>query len=356
MQRMKESGLALLDWHEKTERDLPWKGERDPYRIWVSETMLQQTRAAVAAKRYSEFLQAFPDIFALAAADEQQVLQLWQGMGYYARARNLHKAAKQLVERHAGAFPADEKQLRALAGVGEYTACAVLSMAYGQPEAAVDANLARVISRVFGVQGYVEDNRALLREIGTNWLRSCALDRPGNFNRALMGLGALVCTAKKADCESCPLAEWCEAFVHGEQELLPQKRPKAGRKEEWRILALALREDKVLVRQRPDSGMLAGLWEFPHEVFSPEHMHAENGQEFLGQEGFTAAQLSEEALAETSFVFSHRVWRLRAWTYRLEGDEAAAPYRLADAQTLLLLPMPSVMEPYRRIALELLTK
>ena len=348
---MKKSGAALLKWHEKTERELPWKGETDAYRIWVSETMLQQTRAAVVAGRYCAFLTAFPDVHVLAAADEQQVLALWQGLGYYARARNLHKAARQLVERHGGVFPADERALRELAGVGEYTACAVLSMAYGLAEAAVDANLARVISRMFAVRGYVEDNRPQLRALGTKWLRVCAADRPGDFNRALMGVGAMVCTAKRADCENCPLARWCCAYACGEQEILPEKRPKKARKEEWRLLAIAIKDGKALVRQRPEKGMLANLWEFPHFLADETAISPQIGKDGLLEEGFSAEPTGGE-VGRSDFVFTHRVWRLRAWEYELGDIDVRPPYALADRDELSRLPMGSVMEIYRQIALE----
>ena len=347
---MKKSGAALLKWHEKTERELPWKGETDAYRIWVSETMLQQTRAAVVAGRYREFLRAFPDVHALAAAEEQQVLAMWQGLGYYARARNLHKAARQLVERHGGVFPDDEKALRELAGVGEYTACAVLSMAYGKAEAAVDANLARVISRMFAVRGYVEDNRAHLRDLGTEWLKACASDRPGDFNRALMGVGAMVCTAKRADCDNCPLARWCGAYACGEQEILPEKRPKRARKEEWRLLAIALKDGKVLVRQRPEKGMLANLWEFPHFQADEEAISPAIGINGLKEEGFSAEQVGSEA-GRSDCVFTHRVWRLRAYVFALKDAAVRPPYALAGPEELSRLPMGSVMEIYRQIAM-----
>lgn len=352
---MKASGAALMQWHGETERDLPWKGETDAYRIWVSETMLQQTRAAAAAKRYEEFLREFPDVFALAQAEEQRVLQLWQGLGYYARARNLHKAAKQLVERHGGVFPEDEKAIRELAGIGDYTACAVLSMAYGRAVAAVDANLARVISRMFAVRGYVEDNRERLKKIGTEWLCSCAEDRPGDFNRALMGLGAMVCTAKKAECDKCPVAKWCGAYALGEQEILPEKRPKRGRKEEWHALALATDGKRMLVRQRPDKGMLAGMWEFPHYLMDEGAMGPETCAARLKEDGAEPGGAIKEGPG-SEFLFTHRVWRLKAWVFRIEGWGGTGSGRMADADEIRQLPMASVMEPYRQAALEILGK
>ncbi|MDO4740386.1 MAG: A/G-specific adenine glycosylase [Eubacteriales bacterium] len=349
---LQKSGAALLEWHARTERDLPWRGERDAYRIWISETMLQQTRAAVAAKRYEEFLRAFPDVFALARAPEQEVLRLWQGMGYYARARNLHKAARQLVERHGGAFPQEEKELRALAGVGEYTACAVLSMAFDRPVAAVDANLTRVLSRVFALRGGAQERGRLLRETGERWLAACAQDRPGDFNRALMGLGALLCTAKKADCAACPLAEHCAAHALGEELVLPEQPPKKPRREEWRALAILIGKNRALVRKRPARGMLAGLWEFPHFLFDEAALSPENLAAALAQEG-VAARLFAQEVCRSEFTFTHRKWNIRAWRGELTGAPPDG-WLLADAQQLERLPVASVMEPYRQLALELL--
>lgn len=352
----KKSGEALLQWHERTERALPWRGETNAYRIWVSETMLQQTRASVAAERYGAFLRAFPDIRALAEADEQQVLALWQGLGYYARARNMHRAAKQICREYSGVFPQSEQELRKLPGVGAYTACAVLSMAYGQPVAAIDANLARVISRAYALHGFLENNKSLLEELGCQWLRACAMDRPGDFNRALMGLGALVCIAKKPNCEACPIALWCEALQQGEQEVLPEKMPKKQRKEEWHALVIAVFGKKVLLRQRPEKGMLAGLWEFPHYAFAEDALSASAGAQGLAEDGLQAVPAQDEEIGRSDFAFTHRLWHLRAWQYRLQNDNAQSPYLLADRALLLAMPMPSVMEPYRQIALELLTK
>ena len=349
---LRAAGEALLAWHAVTERDLPWRGETDPYRIWVSETMLQQTRAAVAAGRYREFLSAFPDVFALADAPEERVLSLWQGMGYYARARNLHRAAKVIAGRLDGAFPRDEAALRALPGVGEYTACAILSMAWGEKVPAVDANLARVISRVCGLRGFLEDNHAAIRAEGTRWLLACAAERPGDFNRALMGLGAMVCAARGPKCAACPLEKWCLARAWGEEEVLPEKRPKAPRREEWRGLALAFAGGRVLVRQRPEKGMLASLWEFPHFPLGRMGLSPEALATALAEEGVPARPVSGEAM-ETDFAFTHRLWHLRAWRFAVAEDCAApTPYLFADAARLRALPMPSVMEPFRRAALE----
>lgn len=351
---MQKSGRALLEWHGQTERDLPWRGETEAYRIWISETMLQQTRVAVVAGRYVEFLRAFPDVWALARAEEQQVLGLWQGLGYYARARNLHRAAKQVCSEHGGRFPQEEAALRSLAGVGEYTACAVLSMAYGQPEAAIDANLARVISRVWELKGYVEENWAELRQLGNAWLRSCAMDCPGDFNRALMGLGAMVCTARRPDCANCPIALWCEAYAQGEQEILPEKRPKSARREEWHALGLCVCGERILVRQRPEKGMLAGMWEFPHYRMDEEETSVGNLEKALREDGFGVLSAGTEA-GRSEFVFSHRVWRIRAWHFRA-AQQTAAPWRWVNREELAGLPMASVMEPYRQRAMEILGK
>lgn len=344
------AGEALLAWHRQTERDLPWRGERDPYRIWISETMLQQTRAAVAATRYQTFLSRFPTVFALSEASLPEVLSLWQGLGYYARARNLHKAAGQVVERHGGVFPSEESVLRALSGVGEYTACAVLSMAYDVPVPAVDANLARVLSRVFALHGFVEDNRKPLRALAQRWLLSCAASCPGDFNRALMGMGALICT-RRPRCSLCPLSPHCLACAMGEEEILPEKRPKAQKKEEYHTLCLCWQERRVLVRQRPAKGLLGGLYEFPHEAYPEALCNRKSIQSFLEDFGLTPTGSWTQA-GESTFAFTHRLWHIRAWQGSIDQKVPLPPdCRFVDAEALSGLPMPSVMEPYRQAAL-----
>src|SRR5271155_6009738 len=192
----------MLAWYEAHGRDLPWRANRDPYRVWLSEIMLQQTRVAAVIEHYHEFLRRFPTVKKLAAAREASVLAAWSGLGYYRRARMLHAAAKLIVRQHGGEFPSREKQLRSLPGIGRYTAAAIASIAFGEPVAVVDGNVERVLDRMFGTSGNREGN----------WQRAEALldrARPGDFNQAMMELGATICTPRAPQCLVCPLITWC---------------------------------------------------------------------------------------------------------------------------------------------------
>ena len=219
----------LLEWHDKNARDLPWRGEKDPYKIWVSEIMLQQTTAQTVKGYYARFLEAFPTVEALAAADEEQVLKRWEGLGYYSRARNLMKAAV-IVERDLGGrLPDDAAALRRLPGIGDYTAAAIASIAYGQPEPAMDGNLTRVLARVTAEQGCVAE-AAVRRRLRAAGKALIDRERPGDFNQAMMGLGNLVCAPVRPRCEDCPVAEFCRARELGCAGDLPHMPPKIDKK------------------------------------------------------------------------------------------------------------------------------
>ena len=249
---------ALLRHFDRHARDLPWRAETDPYRIWVSEVMLQQTRVDTVIPYYRRWLEQFPDVDRLATADLDEVLLAWQGLGYYRRARNLHAGAGVVRERHCGRVPDSYEALRALPGVGEYTAGAVASIAFGEAVPAVDGNVKRVLARL-----YDEPSPAAA------WLRRTAGElvdgeRPGDWNQALMELGATVCTPTSPRCDACPVAEWCEARAAGTQA----ERPAASRKKEVqaRVFVVAVVVDAVgraLVVRRPEHGLLAGMWAFP---------------------------------------------------------------------------------------------
>jgi A/G-specific adenine glycosylase len=216
---------SLLQWFRKHRRELPWRGTRDPYRVWISEVMLQQTRVAAAIPYYERFLARFPTVQSLAAARESEVLRLWSGLGYYSRARNLHGAAKQMVSRFASHFPATRDEVLALPGVGRYTAAAVLSIAQGAPLAVLDGNVARVLARLGAMRGDLRAP-ARWRELQGEAQRILAPRQPGDWNQALMELGATVCTPRQPDCGACPLAGFCNARTRGLTAVIPEKRKK----------------------------------------------------------------------------------------------------------------------------------
>jgi A/G-specific adenine glycosylase len=253
---------SLLGWFDAHGRDLPWRRDRDPYRTWVSEVMLQQTRADVVAPRFRDFLLRFPTLSALASASEDQVMACWTGLGYYRRARRLHEAARQVQERFGGRLPQTPDELRALPGVGDYTAAAVASVAFGHRVAAVDANVERVLARLLALEdpGSNGGDRAALGAFAER-LVACA--RPGDVNEALMDLGSSLCTAARADCERCPLRRWCRAAGPHATDL-PRRRARPAPRRLRLACAVVSRGQRVLFLQRPDdAALLGGLWELP---------------------------------------------------------------------------------------------
>jgi A/G-specific adenine glycosylase len=252
----------LLEWFDGARRDLPWRRTTDPYGIWISEVMLQQTQVERVVEYYERFLRAFPTVEALAAADIDDVLKAWEGLGYYARARALHQAARIIVRDHAGMLPTSAVELGKLPGFGAYTAAAVASIAFGERIAALDVNAFRVLARLFRVEGVVTNGatKARLRALGEGLVDP---RRPGDFNAAMMELGALVCRPRAPLCLLCPLAEACEARASGDPERWPERAPVAERPTVHAACGVVWRRGKVLVVRRPERGLLGGLWEFP---------------------------------------------------------------------------------------------
>lgn len=253
---------SLLRWFRRRARRLPWRQAKSSYEVWLSEIMLQQTQIATVIPFYRRFLAEFPSVERLAAAPLERVLELWSGLGYYRRARHLHLAARVMVERHDGRFPEDFKQARCLPGVGDYTARAVLSMAYNQPYAVTDGNVARVMARLLAVRGSLSQT-PFRRMIEQNLDILLSRRRPGNFNQALMELGQTICLPRSPQCSACPLGRWCRAFQLGKPESFPEPR-RRRQPEKWHLATAVLQHDhRILLFRGLDDGLLGDLWNFP---------------------------------------------------------------------------------------------
>ncbi|MFY0524730.1 A/G-specific adenine glycosylase [Archangium gephyra] len=253
---------SLLAWYDRQKRDLPWRRTRDPYAIWLSEVMLQQTQVATVIPYWERFLQRFPTVETLAAAPLPDVLAGWRGLGYYSRARNLHRAAQEIVSRFGGRLPSTAAELLSLPGFGRYTAGAVASIAFGEPAPLVDGNVARVLSRLFEVEGAPGDRarEARLWELATALVPG---ERPGDFNQALMEHGATMCRPENPLCLLCPVREQCLAYLHGRVAELPPAKVRAAPKRMTLAVAVWAHEGRLLLARRAEKGLFGGLWELP---------------------------------------------------------------------------------------------
>ena len=253
----------LLRWFRRHRADLPWRRDSDPYRVWLSEIMLQQTQVAAVIPYYERFLRHFPNVQALAAAPLDEVLKLWEGLGYYSRARNLHRAAQAIVQEHGGRFPQAAAALEKLPGIGRYTAGAVASIAFGQPAPVVDGNVVRVLARLLDLPEDVTQAavKAQLWQTASAWLPR---ERPGDYNQALMELGRVICKPRRPRCAACPVRRHCLAAAHGTQAQRPVKTPRAP-VPHYDVTAGLIWDGagRLLIAQRPPEGLLGGLWEFP---------------------------------------------------------------------------------------------
>ena len=330
----------LLNWYDANARSLPWRGTRDPYRIWLSEIMLQQTRAGAVERYYERFLARFPDVFALAAAPQDEVLKLWEGLGYYSRARNLHAAAKRVAE-SGGSFPDTVDGLMALPGIGPYAARAIASIAYDLPVPALDGNQMRVLSRCFAVERVLKTPFDLEAEA-----LSC-LDRarPGDYNQALMDLGSAVCTPKRPRCAECPLAPICRAG--DDPERYPLRPAPVAKREEARTVFLIETPRGIVVRRRDAEKLLGGLYEFPS---AEGHLDRDAAESYLMECGFSNPR-DFTPLPPAKHVFTHLIWRMQGW--RVRADHIPEGTLTADADGLRARAFPSALRSYFEIALEL---
>lgn len=330
----------LLDWYEKNKRDLPWRGERDPYRVWVSEIILQQTRVAQGWAYYERFIGRFPTVKALAEASEEEVLLVWQGLGYYSRARNMHHAARDIMHRFAGEFPTRHKDILSLKGIGEYTAAAIASIAFGAPFAAVDGNVLRVIARLFAVTAPIHSSKAkrTVAEISSSLL---PIERAGDYNQAVMDFGSLVCTPSQPACTACPLREFCMAYALGKVSELPVTQKKRALRSRYFHYFFIVHGDTTYLVRREKEDIWKNLYEFPL-VETPEGC---DEKELVKHPSFQALFDGVTTLPMGSpVVFKHILshQRIHAYFYRVDftGEEGFWP-------TENLLPIPlSQMDRY----------
>ena len=331
---------ALLRWYEENRRILPWREEISSYRTWVSEIMLQQTRVAAVLPYFARFMAAYPSIAALADADEEELMRLWQGLGYYSRARNLQKAARILTDRYGGTFPATYEEITALPGIGDYTAGAILSIAMGKAIPAVDGNVLRVISRITGFAGNVQEgkNRALMR----GWMAEIIpQETPGAFNQALMDLGAMVCTPNGVpDCENCPARDFCTAHAQGRETVLPVRAGKREKRKEHLTVFVLKQDDRVALRQRPKDGLLAGLWEFPH--IKGSLTERESAQQ-LARWGLVVHRWEKQLTA--AHEFTHIRWEMTGFAARVTGS-GAPDWVWCDQEELQRRAIPSAFRKF----------
>ncbi|KGK90918.1 adenine glycosylase [Desulfosporosinus sp. HMP52] len=270
---MKNQHLStrLLDWYSTVKRDLPWRKTGNPYAIWVSEVMLQQTQVKTVIPYYERFLDRFPSVEHLGESNLDDVLAIWSGLGYYSRARRLWEGARYLIQNLGGIIPKDYEALVKIPGIGDYTAGAVASIAFGQRVAAIDGNVKRVVSRLLAWPEPIETTRSLryFRESLMTWQSD---QNPGDFNQALMELGAMVCKPTRPHCEACPLAQFCEGYLQGDVQHYPVKKPKSQRQEVTRLTFVLRKENQIYLQKRPSKGLLADLWELPGVELSQDDL------------------------------------------------------------------------------------
>ena len=343
---------GVLNWYKRNRRNLPWCDETDPYRIWVSEVMLQQTQVATVIPYYGRFLQRFPCVEALAQATLTEVLKAWEGLGYYARARNLHKAAQEIITTWNGQFPKTYAQLRTLPGFGPYTAGAVASLVFGEAVPAVDTNVRRVIARLFAIESDVTRGSGArqVHEIATRLVEP---QRPRDWTQAIMELGATICTATAPDCPSCPVINLCQSKQQGQEQHLPLK-PEKKPRPHYNVAAAVIRQHgKILIAQRPLDGMLGGLWEFPGGKQEPDEslpqcLRREILEELgiditVGQQittvkhGFTHFKITLHAFACKLMSGSPQPLGVAAWRWVTPDQFKAFPFARTDLKIIEVL-------------------
>jgi A/G-specific adenine glycosylase len=340
---VKQFQEELLTWYKENKRTLPWRANQDPYRVWVSEIMLQQTRVDTVIPYFERFTSYFPTLQSLAYADEEKVLKAWEGLGYYSRVRNLQTAVKEVCESYGGKVPDTPEKISSLKGVGPYTAGAILSIAYGLPEPAVDGNVMRVLSRILYI---TEDiSKPKTRVIFEKAVRDLiSHEDPSSFNQGMMELGALVCTPRSPACLLCPMREMCRAFEAGKQAELPVKTGKTKVRTAKMAAGILLNDEgKILIHKRPSEGLLANMWEFPNNEYLGSVKSAGKAAllDYI-EESIQASGEIEDKIGYIEHVFSHLKWEIQIWQGKLAAQPAALPddWKWVDAAEIEQYPFP----------------
>ncbi len=325
---------TFLTWYHKEKRNLPWRATNDPYAIWISEIMLQQTRVETVIGYFYRFMEQFPTIQDLAAAEEQKLLKVWEGLGYYSRARNLKAAAQQIVAEFDGEMPQSIEEIRSLKGIGPYTAGAIGSIAFGLPEPAIDGNVMRVVSRLFCIEADIA--KASSRRPFVEAMRTIiSPDEPGEFNQALMDLGSRICTPTTPKCEECPISQYCLAYAENRQTDFPVKSKKAKPKDVYYIAGAIEDQGSFLLVQRPETGLLASMWHFPLVEVTKEQYEALQ-RTWAKEEQLQLDLIAEDDaleifpdlpvvwqkrhFGEITHIFSHLKWHVLLFYGRKRGE------------------------------------
>lgn len=331
----------LIDWFKRNKRDLPWRRERDPYQVWVSEIMLQQTQVDTVIPYFQRFMDKFPTLHDLAAASEEEVIKAWEGLGYYSRARHLHHAVREVAEMYGGTVPDNVEDISRLKGIGPYTAGAILSLAYGKAEPAVDGNVMRVMTRLFALDDDIA--KAQTRMKIERLVRSIMSEQePGAFNEALMELGALICTPRNPACLHCPLLSVCVGRERGIHEHLPVK----TRDRRTRTVALTcgiiMDERHVLLHKRPEQGLLAGMWQFPNS-------EGEDAPALLPELDIA---WEKGSLGTVTHTFSHLQWKLDVFKGKAKRADVGLPqgYQWVEREALSDYALPRAFHKVRELA------
>lgn len=343
-ERLRAVEKPLLAWYASRARKLPWREDSKPYRVWISEIMLQQTRVEAVRPFFEQFIKALPKVEDVAVCPEEQLLKLWEGLGYYNRVRNIQKAAVRIVKEYGGRLPADYEKLKELPGIGNYTAGAVASIAYDLPVPAVDGNVLRVYARI------MEDDSDILKQsvktkVEKEFLKVMPGSRSGTFNQALMELGAMICVPNGAPkCGVCPVAEYCQARVHGTVLNLPVKKKRQERRKEEKTVLVLRDGERVAIRKRPAKGLLAGMYELP------------NLEGYLSEEEILAWVENQDLiplqivpLIDAKHIFSHVEWDMKGYLIRVAALEESADPKMIFAEISEVekeYPIPAAFQAY----------